>query len=94
MFSLDILKKTLSLGRALLTGVNVSPERLAKRIEICSTCENVVVNGNPDSGLLSCGLCGCKLSGDNSLVNLARFEETDSYGCKADNGSKWKAQNV
>ena len=86
---LDLLKKSISVARALLTGKDVSPERLEKRLEVCSSCDMMVKDG----ALMRCGVCGCKVA-ENGLVNLARYEETGSYGCKHPDGSKWKEAGV
>lgn len=83
--------KTLSLARALLTGQDVSDERIQKRVEICTACELVVKH---EDGLMSCGVCGCRLKGDRSLINLVRYEETPVYGCKHPKGSRWKESGV
>ena len=91
---IDLLHKMYTLGMALLTGTDVSPERLKKRLEICSTCEHVQKVGTEENGLLKCGICSCRLKGDSSLINLARYEETGAYGCKARGGSKWKKGGV
>jgi len=82
----SLLQKTITLATALLTGETVSQDVLAKRIEICSECDKVIKKGD----VMRCGICGCKIKGDKSLVNLARFVETDRYGCKYKGGSKWK----
>ena len=81
----NIFQKTISLAAALLTGENVSQEVMLKRLEICTTCEKVQHDGK----LMRCGVCGCKLRGDKSLINLARFKQTDKWGCKYPGGSKW-----
>ena len=47
-----------------------------------------------DGHVLRCGVCGCKLKDDNSLINLARYEEGEKYGCKHPDGSKWKEAGV
>lgn len=86
---LSIFAKTYTLAKALLTGETVSEERLRKRLEICRTCPNVEKNGNN----MHCGICGCKVK-ESGLVNLARFEETNDYGCKHGDGSQWKANGV
>ena len=86
----SILQKTLSLAIALLTGQDVGKDRMLKRLEICSKCDKVKHDGK----LLRCGICGCKLKGDRSLINLTRYEETDRSGCKYPGGSKWKKFGV
>ena len=88
---LEMITKTISLASALLTGKDVSERRMQKRVEICSTCPNVKPFGEGDMAIYQCGVCGCHLSGDSTLVNLARYEEQRLYGCKAVGGSKWKA---
>jgi len=83
---LDLAKDAASLAKAVATGTRVSDERIDKRLEICAACPKVI---KASSGL-KCGICGCKVKGDRSLVNLALYEETDKYGCKFPGGSKWK----
>lgn len=85
-------RKTASLARALLTGKDVSVGRLETRLKICASCP--YISKPAANGTLSCSICGCKLAGDNRLINLARYEETDSYGCKYPGGSKWKEAGV
>jgi hypothetical protein len=94
MIGAELFQKVVSLGVALLTGEDVSRERLEKRLEICRGCDKVRIQGNAQNGTLSCGVCGCKLRGDKSLVNLARYEETAHYGCRHPRGSRWKANGV
>lgn len=86
----SLLQKAWTLGKALLSGRNVSAERMKARIEICSDCELVEVQGEK----LQCGVCGCGLSNSPALINLARFSETDDYGCHHPDGSRWKANGV
>ena len=81
---------TYSVAKALLTGTDVGEERLQKRLEICSTCDRVQMD---ETGSMQCGICGCILK-EKSLINLARFEETQEYGCKYPTGSKWKEKGV
>ena len=92
----SIIAKAVSLGQALLTGNTVDKETIRKRIEICGGCELVNVN---KEGRMACGICGCKLDSENRLVNLARYVETDQYGCmyEEEEGvrkSKWKEAGV
>lgn len=91
VFDESIVTKTISLASAIVFGERVSDERLKERIKICSECPKSEVNSE---GLMNCGICGCALKGDRSLVNLALYEETDKYGCKAPGGSRWKAADV
>lgn len=86
----SLLQKAWTLGKALLTGRNVSADRMRERIEICSNCELVEVQGEK----LQCGVCGCGLSNSPALINLARFEETEDYGCQHPLGSRWKEKGV
>jgi len=81
----NIFQKTISLAAALLTGENVSQEVMLKRLEICAVCDKVQHDGK----LMRCGICGCALKGDKSLINLVRFKQTARYGCKHGSGSKW-----
>jgi len=85
----SFIEKTISLASALLFGSPISRERMTKRVEICGECEHVQRKGN----LLRCGICGCPAK-ESGLINLARYEETESYGCKHPNGSKWKEAGV
>lgn len=78
----------MSLAKALLTGKDVSKERLKARLAVCSSCDYRDETGN----LIRCGICGCRVK-DSGLINLARFEETKDYGCKFPGGSKWKENN-
>jgi len=89
----NLMKKTLTLAYALFNGKSVSKERISARVEICSTCDLVRVQGDDENGLLRCGICGCKV-GESALINLARYEETGAYGCKHPDGSKWQKAGV
>jgi hypothetical protein len=93
---LDLFKKTLSLATAVVFGERVSDERIAKRLAICSNCDMMIIKKDPGTGeeVMGCGVCGCRLKGDRALNNLALYEETDKYGCKHRQGSKWKQNNV
>lgn len=74
-----LFQKMISFSKAMMFGnTNISPERLAKRLEICSECPLVIHEGGTN---FSCGVCGCRVSADKRLRNLARFEETKDYGC-------------
>jgi len=88
--SFDSFTRTLNMLRAVVCGETVSEDRMKARLVICSTCPHVTELG----GSMSCGICGCKLKGDKSLINLAKYEETAAYGCKAPGGSKWKKIGV
>jgi len=88
--SFDAFTKTLNLLRAVVAGEVVSEERMKARLVVCSTCPHV----GELNGQMRCGICGCRLKGDKSLLNLARFEETGSYGCKFSGGSRWKKIGV
>lgn len=83
-----MFQKTFTLAKALLSGETVSEERLKKRLEICSTCDKKRTNSRGEG---RCGVCGCRLKGDKSLVNLARYEKP---GCKHPRGSKWERNGV
>jgi hypothetical protein len=89
-----LIAKTISLAYALIGGKDVSPERMEARVNICSTCEFVRLQGNVETGLFRCGFCKCKIKSDSTLINLARYEETSSYGCKHPEGSQWKKAGV
>jgi len=91
----NTLSKTYSVAKAILTGKDVGEDRLRERLKICSECELVKVQGQ----LMRCGICGCAVK-ESGLVNLARYEETDQYGCKyvdpktKERYSKWKRAGV
>jgi hypothetical protein len=85
-----LVQDTISVASALLTGQDVSLERLEARLKICAACPEVKRDGDK----LKCGICGCKVVGTKQLINLARFEETDKYGCKHKEGSQWKKGGV
>ena len=86
----QLAQDAISAATAVLTGDHVSEERVKARIEICAACPEV----KNIKGKLSCGICGCKVQGDKSLMNLALYEETDKYGCKHSQGSRWKKEGV
>jgi len=80
-----------AVSSALMFGKGVTPERRQKRLEICSSCDKMVFDGQ----IMRCGMCGCKLHGQSgALVDLLRYEETPRYGCKHPHGSRWKAAGV
>jgi len=83
----NIFQKALSAISALVSGETVGEMQMRKRVEVCAQCEYV----REANGEMRCGICGCKISGDRGILNLAKFVETDSYGCKHPNGSQWKA---
>ena len=86
-----ILKDTLSVATALITGKNISKERIEARLIICSTCEYLRINNN----ILTCGICNCNLMKQDALYDLTRFEENQPlWGCKHASGSKWKEAGV
>ena len=87
----NMASKVLSFTKALFLGKYVSKERIKKRIQICSGCSYLKIG---DCGNMNCGICGCKVSGDASLTNLAKYEETPDYGCKHPQGSRWKNGGV
>jgi hypothetical protein len=86
---IQVLAKTYTLAKAVLTGKDVTPEVLRKRLEICAQCDN----SQPNGAVMKCGVCGCLLK-DSGLINLARYQETGDYGCKHADGSKWKAAGL
>jgi heterodisulfide reductase subunit A-like polyferredoxin len=90
------IEKVISAAKALLTGENVSEEILKARIEICSKCPYAKRRTqNGESVPVACNVCGCAVSTNSSkIINLARFVETDSYGCKHPSGSQWKAAGL
>jgi len=97
----NIPEKVISLTKAILTGTRLTEERVKKRMEVCLSCDHVQVAqiaGKPNTDefkRISCGICGCRLSGgERELINLAAYEETKDYGCKAKGGSKWKKAGV
>lgn len=87
----NIIQKTYTLALAVICGTKVSNERLLRRIAICAECPQVK---KTLEGTMRCGVCGCNLKGDRSIVNLALYEETDNYGCKYKKGSRWKKAGV
>jgi hypothetical protein len=89
----DYLYGTITVARALLTGKDVGEDRLRRRLEICAGCDKVKFTDNDGVKIMRCGICGCKLK-EKGLVNLARFEEVNGYGCKHPVGSKWRAAGV
>ena len=81
-----------SVVSAIVSGEHIPKEQQLKRLKICHSCElfrwdKIVEEGH-------CGVCGCKLGGNSRLTSLTTYKETDEYGCKHPNGSKWKKQNV
>jgi hypothetical protein len=85
-------KNLLSVCKALFFGEGVSQERREKRALICSQCEYLAYD--PQIRDPHCGICGCKISGDARIINLLRYEETPSYGCKHPGGSRWIKEGV
>lgn len=77
----------LSIARALLFGTDVSPERLKARLAICRVCDYSERKGS----IMKCSVCGCALRENGSLINLARYETTSSYGCHHPDGDQWVA---
>ena len=90
----NLLQKTIALGSALLCGKDVGQGRMKRRMEVCAGCPFVEIQGNAETGLLRCGICKCKVKSDKTLINLARYEETNRYGCKHPEGSQWKKAGV
>lgn len=91
---LAIFKKMKIVAGALLFGKVISKERMEKRLDICRPCEYVKQQGEGLAALYRCGICKCKLKVDATLINLARYEETNKYGCRHPLGSRWKKQGV
>jgi len=85
---LRTIEKAISLSFAIAFGKRVKPSVIAKRVEVCSKCENVQYKGK--FKVMRCSVCNCPLTKDNRLLNLAGFQETRHYGCKHPDGSKWK----
>jgi hypothetical protein len=79
-----------SVMAALLTGKRISRERQMARLEVCHGCDKFQWDGEN----ARCGVCGCKLDGDKALVKLTLYEETEAYGCKHPEGSRWLAAGV
>ncbi len=90
----NLIRKTITLATALITGREVSEARIRGRINICARCRFVRVRKTRAGRKLNCRICGCRLRGDRSLINLARYEETRHYGCKHPKGSRWKRAKV
>jgi hypothetical protein len=96
-FNDSVLSQILSVAFALLAGKGVSRERVVARAKICQTCPYVRATKTHEA---NCSICGCPVRAERKLVNLARFEETDKYGCKyvdSDTGesySQWKKHGV
>ena len=86
------LKNLWSVASALFFGSGIETDRRKRRLEICRSCDLLVFD--EVNKVARCGICGCKLSGKENLVDLLRFEETDQYGCKHPTGSKWKKAGV
>ena len=88
----NLLSKSKSLAKALLTGEDVSLEIMEKRLEICQECPHV---DKSDTKGLRCSICGCKVRvSDRALINLARYSETKDYGCPDPKGSRWQKGGV
>ena len=82
-----------SLTKALLTGSHVSKEVQEKRLKICHECPLFRWDDNKETA--SCGICGCKVGNKSmKLLDLTRYEEDDTYGCKHPEGSRWKENGV
>lgn len=99
---MDLARGVISASKALIANKRVSQERLEKRIAICQDCRLVEVyektypDGREPQKLLRCSICGCKITRNTRLLNLAAHEEDHDagYGCKAPGGSKWKKEGV
>jgi len=89
-----LVRKTITLASALVAGRCVIDERICRRIEICAGCPYVRVKRTRKGRKVICRICGCRLRGNRSLINLARYEETARYGCKHPRGSRWKKAGV
>ena len=92
--SRNLIRKTVSLASALVAGRRVANERICRRIEICARCPYVRIKRTRKGRKMLCRICGCRLRGNRSLINLARYEETKRYGCKHPRGSRWKKEGV
>ena len=90
----NLIRKTISLASAIVSGRRISADRIRNRIEICARCRFVRIRKTRNGRKLNCRICGCRLRGDRSLINLARYEETRHYGCKHPRGSRWKKSGV
>lgn len=86
----NLVSKAASVTSALLFGKKVSAARIKARMEVCSDC----LFSEIENGKLSCGICGCGISGSPSALNLAQYEETEEYGCHHPQGSRWKKFDV
>ena len=88
----QLIKDTISVSVALVSGETVSKEQIEKRIRICGMCEYISISTD---GYMTCGICGCNVDARALLVNLALYEENlPLYGCKFPSGSKWKTAGV
>lgn len=98
----DLAKGVISASRAIIANNRVSQERVEARLAICQDCRLVEVyekhygGGREPQLLLRCSICGCKITRNTRLLNLAAHEEDHAagYGCKAPGGSKWKKAGV
>lgn len=94
MIEKSLVEQAVSLAMAITTGEVVDEETVKKRLSVCQGCPLVEVTGHAEKRVLRCGICGCRIKGDKSLFNLARYKETNSYGCKHPSGSRWKAAGL
>lgn len=85
------LANLISVCKALFTGTGVSTNRRIKRLEICRECEYFRYCEKHKRA--RCGICGCRVD-LSALINLAKYKETDRYGCKHPEGSRWQASGV
>lgn len=85
------LKRAISAAKAILFGQKVCEQRLETRLRVCGQCP--YSKERTDTHMV-CDICGCGLPKQAKLLNLALYEETDDYGCKHPEGSRWKAAGV
>ncbi len=80
------------IAHSIIFGKEVSDERYEKRVEICKACPLMLLDDNNEP---HCGICQCKIKAKkNAIVNFAKFEENERYGCKHPLGSRWKENGV
>jgi hypothetical protein len=72
--------QAVSFVQAMVNGRYVDAATVAERIETCRLCEYRRVD---PAGQSWCGACGCRLSEQRHIRNLAAFEENlPAWGCK------------
>lgn len=66
--------------QAVAFGKRVLDDTIQERLRTCSTCDYM---RRTESGDTWCGACGCKISTNNVVDNLAAYEENlPKWGCK------------